>query len=142
MARRRFTERQALECAILQGAVIPCYRCNTPFTVETVRTSEREHLHEVALGGPDTVEGCVYSCKDCHDKITRGTGATTAGTSIGRIAKTKRIVRTSKMAVQKPALGAAPQTASGRLWPRRQMQGRAKAWPPRGSRPMNRKRRA
>src|SRR5262245_54724905 len=87
MARKRFTERQALECAIQQGAVIPCYRCKTPFTVETVRTAEREHIHEIALGGADTVANCAYSCKACHALVTNGTGATSAGSSKNRAAK-------------------------------------------------------
>jgi hypothetical protein len=135
MTRRRFTERQALECAIQQGAIIPCYRCKTPFTVETVRTAEREHLHEVALDGPDTVQGCAYSCRACHAAITRGTGATTAGSSIGRIAKTKRIQRTGKMSVTKPPTGTERHDRPAG----HRMQGRP--FPPRGSRPMNRKRR-
>ena len=136
MTRRRFTERQALECAILQGAVIPCYRCKVPFTVETVRKCQREHPHEVALNGPDTVEACAYSHDGCHHVETFGTGATTAGSSIGRIAKAKRIERTGKMAVNKQPIGTdrPAKPASRRLVGR--------PFPPRGARPMNRKRRA
>lgn len=46
MARKRFTERQTLECAIRQGATVPCYRCRKLFTVETVKKAEREHPHD------------------------------------------------------------------------------------------------
>lgn len=136
MARKRFTERQVLECAIQQGAIIPCYRCRLAFTVDTVRAAEREHIHEVTLDGPDTVGGCAYSHGPCHRAATSGTGATTAGSSIGRIAKTKRIERTGKMAVAKPPIGTArpEKPASRRLVSR--------PFPPRGARPMNRKRRA
>lgn len=100
MARKRFTERQALECAIRQGAVIPCFRCKIPFTPETIRTAEREHIHEVVLDGPDTVEACAYSHGDCHSLITNGTAATSAGSSKHKAAKI-RPARTEKFIVQK-----------------------------------------
>lgn len=138
MARKRFTERQALECAIQQGAVIPCYRCKVPFTVETVRRCQREHPHEVALDGPDTVAACAYSHDDYHHAETFGTGATTAGSSIGRISKTKRIIRTGKMSVTKPPPGT-PRPPSA--WGTRKLTA-ARPFPPRGYRPLNRKRRA
>jgi hypothetical protein len=54
-------------------------------------TIEREHLHELGLGGADTPENCRYSCTLCHKIITNGTKATTAGSSKQRIAKVKRI---------------------------------------------------
>lgn len=103
MTRRRFTERQTLECAIRQGAVIPCFRCKVPFTVETIRDAQREHIHEVALDGPDTVEACRFSHKECHDRVTNGTPATTAGSSQNRLAKT-RGTRAEKFAVHKAPL--------------------------------------
>ena len=137
MGRKRFTERQVLEVALRQGGTLKCYRCGVAFTVETVRTAEREHVHEMALGGADTVLACAYSCAACHDAVTRGTGATTAGSSIGRIAKTKRIERTGKMAVNKLPPGGRPGRQNVKRIP-----GRVNAWPPRGACPMNRKRRA
>ena len=132
MARRRFTEREVLECLILQGARIKCFRCRLPFTREDTRAAEREHRHEVALGGPDTVENCVFSHGDCHKVETFGTGATTAGSSIGRIAKTKRILRTAKMAVSKPAIGE-PRIRRTRAKP---IPARVNPWPPKGARKM------
>jgi hypothetical protein len=53
--------------------------------------AEREHLHEVKLGGPDIPENCRYSHAKCHAIVTNGTKATTAGSSKQRIAKVKRI---------------------------------------------------
>ncbi len=52
---------------------------------------EREHFHELALGGLDEISNMFFSHKRCHDIITRGSGATTAGSSVGRIAKAKRL---------------------------------------------------
>ena len=89
--RKRLTERQTLAVAISQGAVIPCYRCRVAFDAETIKTAEREHLHELELDGEDTPENCRFSHKECHDLITNGTKATSAGSSKNRIAKVKRI---------------------------------------------------
>lgn len=88
MSRRRFSEREVLECLVRQGAIIPCRKCRVSFSVEDAKSAEREHVHEVALGGPDTVENCAFSHRDCHAVITNGNGATTAGSSKNRIAKT------------------------------------------------------
>ena len=104
MSRRRFTERQTLECAIRQGAVIPCMRCKVPFTVETAREAEREHLHELILGGADTIDNCGYSHGECHGIQTNGNGATTAGSSANRIAKANNPTRIDKFVVNKKPL--------------------------------------
>lgn len=117
--RKRFTERQVLECLILHGVVIPCHRCRNPFDLETVKFAEREHPHEVALDGPDTPADCFYSHKDCHRGETFGHGATTAGSSIGRIAKTKRIVREGKFTVHKRELGPERKARRGHKIPSR-----------------------
>jgi len=103
MTRRRFTEREVLECLLRQGAVIPCYRCRVALTIETARAAEREHLHEVGLDGPDTPENCRFSHQECHSKITNGTPATTAGSSQNRLAKT-RSNRADKFRVEKRPL--------------------------------------
>ena len=148
MKRRRFTERQTLECAINQGAVIPCFRCGTPFTVETIKTAEREHIHEFVLGGPDTVDACAYSCQPCHSLVTNGNGATSAGSSKHKAAKI-RPKRTQKFVVEKPALRSAAERqmkhgAGFRLReiPSRKFPTQQRGFAPRGSRPMNKKRRA
>lgn len=104
MSRKRFTERQTLECLVRQGAAIPCLRCKVPFTVETARKAEREHIHELKLGGADSIENCAYSHGDCHLVETNGNGATTAGSSRHRIAKAFEPTRIEKFAVQKKPL--------------------------------------
>lgn len=91
MPRSRFSERKVLAVAIRQGAIIPCYRCRVAFKDGDV--IEREHLHELALGGEDTPENCAYSHCECHAAITNGTKATTAGSSKHRIAKAERVAR-------------------------------------------------
>lgn len=133
MTRRRFTERQTLECAILQGAVIPCFRCKALFTVETIRSAEREHIHEVVLGGPDTVEACAYSHGDCHSVVTNGTPATSAGSSKHKAAKI-RPGRTEKFVVNKPPTGTARQERPTKPWASRKIPARANPWPPKGLR--------
>lgn len=90
-ARKRMTEREVIAILIRQKAVIPCCRCRVALTLEDVPSIEREHLHPIALGGADDVENAAYSHRDCHAVRTRGSGATTAGSDIGNIAKTKRL---------------------------------------------------
>jgi hypothetical protein len=128
--RRRYTERQVLECAIRQGAVIPCYRCKTPFTVETVKTAEREHIHELKLGGADTIENCAYSCRACHALVTNGNGHTSAGSSKNRIAKTTNPDRVTKFQVQKRD-PSQPRAQTGRRWASRPFQQGKTKWPKR-----------
>ena len=106
MSRRRFTEIEVIETLLHQGVAITCFRCGEPFTLadSTTGNIQKEHLHERELDGPDIPANCRFSHDDCHKIITFGNGATTAGSSIHRIAKTKRIERTGKMAVNKPPL--------------------------------------
>jgi hypothetical protein len=89
--RRTITAKQALIIAVQQGGIIPCYRCRLAFDAETIKTAEREHVHELELGGSDELENMRFSHKDCHAVITNGSGATTAGSSKQRIAKVKRL---------------------------------------------------
>ena len=94
MPRKRATERQVIEVLIVQGAVVPCYRCRVAF--QTGDVIEREHLHELALGGSDTPDNWRYSHKTCHDEVTNGTKATTAGSSKHKIAKANRLAKGPK----------------------------------------------
>jgi hypothetical protein len=110
MGRRRFSEREVIETLAWQGLVIRCYRCGHLIAAADGKAvvwpfglAEREHLHEVKLGGPDVPGNCRYSHKGCHARITNGTPATTAGSSKHRIAKTKG-TRAEKFAVAKKPL--------------------------------------
>ena len=95
-------------------------------------------VHAAARGTADGQGNRI----DCHDSKTfrpRG-GATTLGGDNYEAKKTARLAESH--AVHKPPPGAERAQSTSRQWPRRPLQGRAKPWPPRGSRPMNRKRRA
>ncbi len=111
MSRKRFTERQVIETLFHQGVTVWCFRCLRPITPHRANDgkitvdAQREHLHEVALGGPDIPENCRYSHIDCHKVVTDGTKATTAGSSKHRIAKANNKNRTEKFVVNKPPIG-------------------------------------
>jgi len=96
--RKRMTEREVIAILIRQKAVIPCCRCRVALTLADVPAIEREHLHPIALGGADDVENAAYSHRDCHAVRTRGSGATTAGSDIGNIAKTRRLEKKRRLA--------------------------------------------
>ena len=87
--RRRFSEREVVETLIQQGAKIRCPRCGQLILLG--EPFEREHFHELALGGKDEISNCFFSHKSCHNFVTNGGPATSAGSSKHRIAKTKRI---------------------------------------------------
>jgi len=92
--RRRFAEWQVVAVLLHQGIKIPCFRCKAPLQMPTGPNQvQREHIHELALGGPDIPANCRFSHYDCHRVITNGTPATSAGSSKHRIAKTKRIIK-------------------------------------------------
>lgn len=106
--RRSLRELEVLdEIVSFHGVVVPCWRCKKPLTTEDIRSKnvQNEHLHEHALGGADDPHNRRFSHVACHKAETFGTGSTTAGSSIGRIAKAKRIERTQKFVVNKPLLG-------------------------------------
>jgi len=91
MSRRRFKEWEVVETLLRQGAVIKC-----PRTGQIMRPGdeiEREHFHEIGLGGKDEIENCFYSLKAAHNIVTNGTKATTAGSSKHKIAKVKRLAQ-------------------------------------------------
>lgn len=133
MTRKKFTEREVLETLAWQGIFIRCFRCKLPFFVRTdgslsdavfaassgmrvmhmALKPEREHIHEIALGGADKPFNCRYSCSECHNIITNGTRATSAGSSKHRIAKIDRITGVTK---GRPK----------REWPKRKFQKRIK----------------
>lgn len=99
--RRTLSQQAVIEVLIRQGAKIPCYRCKKLFTLDDIGHIEREHINELAISGDDSLENMGYSHEDCHSVETYGTGATTAGTSIGKAAKIRRITRTGKFDVHK-----------------------------------------
>ena len=136
--RKRFSEREVIETLWHQGVILWCYRCRGPIhpqeitdesgVVRRIFDVQREHIHEVALDGPDIPANCRYSHTDCHKIATDGTRATTAGSSKHRIAKTKPH-RTEKFVVEKrpmsDALAAVIAADAPRSrWPKRKIPSR------------------
>ena len=145
MARKATTYKDAFEIIIRQlddeGLPgIPCYRCKVPFTVEDVRAKptepnaiQKEHLHPIAMDGPDTPENCRLSHNACHKIETNGNGATTAGSSKHQIAKTKRVEKArleeealtpSQKLMRKAESKAAHLAKPKQKWPKRKIQNR------------------
>lgn len=124
MARKPCSDKQALWVAINQGGVVPCYQCKEPFTLEETATKgaiEREHEHEIALGGPDTKDNWRWSHRECHKRVTYGNGATSAGSSRHRIDKTNRTEK-ARLALERGEEKAAP---LGRpKWPKQTIKSR------------------
>lgn len=89
MKRRRFTEREVVLTLLQQGARIICPRCQQFLMIGEL--VDREHFHELALGGKDVPENCFYSHASCHLVVTNGTHWTSAGSSKHKIAKAKRL---------------------------------------------------
>lgn len=92
LTRRRFKEWEIVAVLLHQGVVIPCFRCKAPLQVPTGPNQvQREHIHELALGGPDIAVNCRFSHRACHAIVTNGRPATSAGSSKHRIAKANRM---------------------------------------------------
>ncbi len=86
MKRRSLTALDKLKVAIRQAL---CPMCGQPLM--DLANTDFDHAHALALGGEDAVENLRAVHRNCHATKTRGTGATTAGTDIGKISKLKRI---------------------------------------------------
>lgn len=83
---------------------------------------EWDHAHPIALGGSHAFYNIRPLHPECHSAKSHGTGATTAGSDIGKISKERRIIRTKKMEVKKRKPGTRkPKSA----WPSRKMQNRS-----------------
>jgi len=102
MARKRFSEKDVIRTLLHQGVKITDYRTGEPITLENVDQVEREHLHEVALGGADEPENCRYSLEASHNIVTNGPLATSAGSSKNRIAKAQPTRADKFLPVKKP----------------------------------------
>lgn len=131
MSRKRFNEKDVIETLAWQGWFVSCFRCARPFLEQVVQSGtsgmfkwnaipEREHIHEIALGGDDAPNNCRYSCKECHAVVTNGTKATSAGSSKHKIAKVRRLRGETKGRPKK-------KWAAGRKIPARQFQKRPKS---------------
>lgn len=121
MTRRRFTEREVVKTLIRQGARIICPRCGFLISLDDADKVEREHFHELALGGKDEPVNCFYSHGPCHKIVTDGTKATTAGSSKHKIAKVKRLAQGGRKRRKSRKLQSRPFQKAKRKWPSRPM---------------------
>lgn len=135
-----------------EGNPFICPECGRPILPH--HAIQFDHRHAVGRGGANNPDDLapVHAAKrgtvdsqghplDCHDRKTFRPlgGATTLG---GDNYEAKKTVRLAAMTKQDHAvLHGQAVRAAGRLRSK-PFQSRANAWPPRGSRPMNRKRRA
>lgn len=88
IARRKLTTLDKLKVVVAQAI---CPLCGG--RLGELDGLDFDHATALALGGADEVENLRAVHRDCHAIKTRGAGATTAGTDIGRIAKVKRIAK-------------------------------------------------
>lgn len=87
------TAAQKLKVLEKHGGHAYCAACGFPFALHFI---EYDHVHPLALGGEHTVENLRPVCKTCHKAKTSGTGATTHGSDIGNISKTRRLEKARK----------------------------------------------
>lgn len=88
--RKAITERMKVD-ALLWRASFSCPICR--LVVAPGQSIEWDHIHPVALDGEHAFMNIRPLHKHCHDRKTRGTKATTAGSDIHAIAKVKRPAR-------------------------------------------------
>jgi 5-methylcytosine-specific restriction endonuclease McrA len=88
MTRRRFSLKDKLEVLVRQGR---CPLCGE--RLGSLDGLQWDHVVPLAMGGADEPDNLQAIHIDCHGTKTHGTPATTAGSDIHRIAKTKRIAR-------------------------------------------------
>ena len=74
-------------------------RASCPLCYEGIMAGDDtiwEHMQAITRDGPDEVENIRLVHKQCAKKKTIGSGATTHGSDIGEIAKTKRLEKGPK----------------------------------------------
>lgn len=86
--RRRFSITDKLRVVVRQAT---CPLCGGK--LGAVDGLNYDHVVPLALGGADDVENLQAVHADCHAAKTRGRGATTHGSDIHAIAKTRRLTK-------------------------------------------------
>lgn len=126
--RRAVVERQGGACRCGCGEVVSARhdgksRFDHEPALRLRDVNRRRTDYSPAQHHPDYIDALTPAC---HDRKTRGTGATTAGTDVGKIKKERKRER---------AIAAAVDGALVRI--KQSLRGRP--WPPKGSRPFRRK---
>lgn len=87
--RRRWSVTDKLHVMVRQAV---CPRCGGK--LGALADVEFDHVLALARGGEDTLDNLVALHRSpCHAEKTRGAGATTRGSDIGEIAKTRRLTK-------------------------------------------------
>jgi len=120
MKRKAITERMKID-ALLWRFTINCRLCQTLLSQNDA--IEWDHVIPIALHGEHAFHNIAPVHRACHNAKTRGFGATTANSDIGKISKERRIIRESKFVVKKRKPGARKPKSS---WPSRPFQKREK----------------
>lgn len=108
---RKLLDRQGGKCGNGCGTVL----------VEKPRNFIDEHLRALGRGGSNALKNRALWCIQCSKAKTFGNGATTLGSDLGEIAKTKRLIRKRTK----------PKTRLYK-WTSRPLKGSKKRWPKRG----------
>lgn len=90
--RRKLSLREQLAIMVRQARCA----CGCNDKLGLLSETEFHHLHELALGGADAPDNIVAVKSACHNRITNGTKATSAGSSKHVIAKSKRLARVNE----------------------------------------------
>jgi hypothetical protein len=87
MSRRKLSQKDKLEILIRQSV---CPLCGE--RLGKLEDVDFDHVHPLALGGSDNDNGNFQALhRSCHRVKTSGTKATSAGSDIHEVAKTKRL---------------------------------------------------
>jgi hypothetical protein len=90
-ARKYISVKERLEVVVAQAT---CPACGERLgNLSNVRF---DHIHALALGGADHVSNLRAIHVACHDVKTFGTRATTAGSDIQQIAKSRRLTKSQE----------------------------------------------
>lgn len=106
-------------------ARISCPLCDRP--ISTCGKTVWEHMHPLALGGADDETNIRLVHKHCADTKTRGAGATTYGSDIGNITKTKRLEK-ARTALADTLQSAAKAVRPKKVWRSRPIPQPADPW--------------
>lgn len=101
---KRPTTTAAMKLKVLEmcGAKVACGNTNYCGMDTPISEIEYDHFIPLALGGKHEVENLQPLCPTCHSAKTRGKGATTHGSDIGNISKTKRLQAKREGKPEKP----------------------------------------
>lgn len=131
VARRKLTTLDKLKIVVAQAR---CPLCGE--RLGDLADLDFDHAHALALGGADEIENLRAVHRDCHAVKTRGAGATTAGSDIGKMKKLRKLIAKEtafrERVLAKGGRPVEPKTkpkAGKRAWPSRPFPNRKRSKP-------------